>query len=88
MQRAYKAGSFEPEVYPPGSVHVLHRGEVKQYKMDDGCFALEYARGFIPGMLLFGYLDGLTSTFDLPTLWRQTWVTGWEMVGNLLKGKI
>ena len=56
--------------------------------MDDGCFALEYARGFIPGMLLFGYGDGLTSTFDLPTLWRTTWVTGWEMVGNLVKGKI
>lgn len=87
-QKAFSAGAFEPEIYPPGSVHVLPRGEVKQYKMDDGCFALEYARGFIPGMLLFGYLDGLTSTFDLPTLWRTTWVTGKEMVLNLFVGKV
>ena len=33
------------QVYPPGSVHVLPRGTAKQYKMHEGCFALEYARG-------------------------------------------
>ena len=33
------------QVYPAGSVHHLVRGEVKQYKMHRGCFALEYARG-------------------------------------------
>lgn len=50
-------GVFEPERYPQGSVHVLKRGEVKQYKMDEACFALEYARGWIPGMLGFGFAD-------------------------------
>ncbi|KAI9746356.1 MAG: C-8 sterol isomerase [Claussenomyces sp. TS43310] len=87
-QLAYTPGSYEPEVYPVGSVHHLHRGTVKQYKMDEGCFALEYARGWIPPMLGFGYADTFTSTLDFPTLWRTTWVTGREMVGNLLRGKI
>lgn len=58
-QLAYAPGKgiFEPEVYPQGSVHHLRRGDVKQYKMESACFALEYARGWIPPMLLFGYAD-------------------------------
>ena len=44
-QWAFKAGSLEKEVYPKGSVHLMNRGEVKQYKMHEGCYALEYARG-------------------------------------------
>ncbi|PSR80130.1 ERG2/sigma1 receptor-like protein [Coniella lustricola] len=87
-QLAYEPGSYEPEVYTQGSVHHLRRGTVKQYKMpDEGCFALEYARGWIPPMLFFGFADGLTSTLDLPTLWRMTYVTGREMLGNLAGGK-
>ncbi|KAH8622370.1 C-8 sterol isomerase [Alternaria alternata] len=58
-QLAYRPGKgiYEAEVYPQGSVHHLTRGDVKQYKMDSGCFALEYARGWIPPMLGFGYAD-------------------------------
>ena len=74
-------------MYPAGSVHHLHRGTVKQYKMDEACFALEYARGWIPPMLFFGFADGLSSTLDFPTLWRTTFVTGREMLGNLAQGK-
>jgi C-8 sterol isomerase len=120
-------GVFEPEIYPQGTVHHLKRGQVKQYKMDSACFALEYARGWIPPMLGFGYADSksspaffregmndwtagrfgknfdreklpedsvandkpaFSSTLDFPTLWRTTWVTGREMVGNLLIGKL
>ncbi|TGO65313.1 hypothetical protein BCON_0003g01090 [Botryotinia convoluta] len=87
-QLAYTPGDFEPEVYPQGSVHHLRRGTVKQYKMDAACFALEYARGWIPPMLGFGFADGLTSTLDFPTLWRTTWVTGREMVLNLARFKL
>lgn len=87
-QWAYAAGDFVPEVYETGSVHHLHRGTVKQYRMPDNCFALEYARGWIPPMLFFGYADGFSSTLDFPTLWRQTYVSAREMIGNLLVAKI
>ncbi|KAH8588619.1 C-8 sterol isomerase [Bisporella sp. PMI_857] len=88
-QVAYSPGKgiYQPEVYPQGSVHHLKRGDVKQYKMPEACFALEYARGWIPPMLFFGYADTFTSTLDFPTLWRTSWVTGREMVQNLLRGK-
>ncbi|EUC45450.1 hypothetical protein COCMIDRAFT_95541 [Bipolaris oryzae ATCC 44560] len=89
-QVAYAPGKgvYEAERYPQGSVHHLRRGEVKQYKMDGECFALEYARGWIPPMLGFGYADTFTSTLDFPTLWRTTVITGREMIANLLKGKL
>lgn len=87
-QLAYVPGEFEPEVYPPGSMHHLSRGEVQQYKMETSCFALEYARGWIPPMLGFGYADTFSSTLDFPTLWATTRITGREMIGNLLKNKL
>ncbi|KAH7395119.1 ERG2/sigma1 receptor-like protein [Phaeosphaeria sp. MPI-PUGE-AT-0046c] len=89
-QLAYSPGkgSYEPERYPQGSVHVLKRGQVKQYRMAEGCFALEYARGFIPAMLGFGFMDTFSSTLDFWTLGVTVWLTGREMVGNLLIGKI
>ena len=75
-------------VYPPGAMHHMRRGMVKQYKMPEDCFALEYARGWIPPMLFFGFADGFTSTLDVQTMWRTVVVTGREMIGNLLIGKI
>lgn len=44
-QWAFAPPSLEMERYPAGSVHHLPRGQMKQYKMHEGCFALEYARG-------------------------------------------
>ncbi|KAL4942441.1 hypothetical protein BDV06DRAFT_211867 [Aspergillus oleicola] len=84
-QLAYVPGEYEPEVYPAGSVHHLRRGEVKQYKMESSCFALEYARGWIPPMLFFGYADTFSSTLDFPTLWATSRITGREMIANALK---
>ena len=66
----------------------MHRGDAKQYKMESTCFALEYARGWIPPMLFFGYADSLTSTLDFPTLWTTTRITGREMISNLLRLKL
>lgn len=46
-QWAFAPGALELEKYPPGSVHHLPRFTAKQYKMHEGCFALEYARGML-----------------------------------------
>jgi C-8 sterol isomerase len=87
-QMAYVPGQFEPEIYDQGSVHHLRRGDVKQYRMPESCFALEYARGWIPPMLFFGFADGFSSTLDFPTLWRTSYFTGVEMIGNLIRLKL
>ncbi|KAF8730500.1 hypothetical protein AX14_005507 [Amanita brunnescens Koide BX004] len=87
-QWAFRPGSLEMERYTPGTVHYLPRGTAKQYKMHEGCFALEYARGWIPLMLPFGFLDTLTSTLDIPTLYHTVRITGREIISNLLVGKI
>lgn len=44
-QWAFKPGELEKEVYKPGDVHLMPRGVAKQYKMHEGCWAMEYARG-------------------------------------------
>jgi C-8 sterol isomerase len=44
-QWAATTSSLVMERYPKGSVHHLKRGSIKQYKMHEGCFALELAQG-------------------------------------------
>ena len=44
-QWASEANSLVMERYPTGSQHHLKRGTVKQYKMHEGCWALELAQG-------------------------------------------
>ncbi|KAJ7217782.1 ERG2/sigma1 receptor-like protein [Mycena pura] len=87
-QWAFKPGQLEMERYTPGMVHYLPRGTAKQYKMHEGCFALEYARGWIPLMLPFGLADTFTSTLDVVTLYYTIKVTGREIIRNLFIGKI
>ncbi|WWD20523.1 hypothetical protein CI109_104999 [Kwoniella shandongensis] len=87
-QTAYEAGSLEKEVYHAGDVHHMKRGVVKQYTMKEDTWALEYAQGWIPLMLPFGFADGIVSTLDFITLYHTVRVTAKQMIGNLLIGKI
>lgn len=87
-QWAFSAGSLEKEVYRVGSVHFLPKGTTKQFKMHKGCWALEYARGWIPPMMPFGLADTLTSTLDVKTLYHTIRISGREMIRNLLQGKV
>ncbi|KAJ7879285.1 ERG2/sigma1 receptor-like protein [Mycena olivaceomarginata] len=87
-QWAFDPGVLEMERYTPGMVHYLPRGMVKQYKMHEGCWAFEYARGWIPLMAPFGLADGLTSTLDFLTLYQTAKITLREMGKNLWIGKI
>jgi C-8 sterol isomerase len=103
-QWAFQPGALEMERYRPGDVHLMRRGVAKQYKMHEGCWAMEYARGkftisfsftcthldagWIPLMMPFGLADTFTSTLDIPTLYNTVRITGREITKNLLLGKI
>ncbi|KAH9888102.1 C-8 sterol isomerase [Cubamyces lactineus] len=87
-QWAFAPPKLEMEVYRPGDVHHLPRGHVKQYKIHEGCFALEYARGWVPLMLPFGLGDVFSSTLDYWSFYHTVRITAREYLRNLLIGKI
>jgi C-8 sterol isomerase len=87
-QWAFRQGSFEREVYRPGDMHHLPRGDAKAYRIPEHGWALEYARGFIPGMLPFGLADTLFSTLDVPTLGRTLGIYARAVTRELVRGKI
>lgn len=44
-QWVFEPGELTKTVYGPGDVNLMKRGVARQYKMHEGCWALEYARG-------------------------------------------
>lgn len=87
-QWAALPGPVKKEVYKAGEQHFLPRFHAKQYRMDEECWALEYARGNIASMMIFGFFDGLFSTVDLPTLLDTVKESAGNMLMNMLKGKL
>lgn len=87
-QWAYDAGQLERSVYRPGDMHHLPRGGARGYRIPEHCWALEYARGFIPSMLPFGFADAVSSTLDLRSVARTVQLYGRCAVGQLLRGKL
>lgn len=87
-QWAALANGASPEVYRPGDQHYLPKNTAKQYRMPSTCWALEYARGNIPSMMLFGIADLFSSTVDHVTLYHTIAESAGKMVQNALKGKI
>jgi len=86
-QQAFSTGSFARESYKPGDMHHLPRGFAQGYRCPDHCFALEYARGWIPLMMPFGVADTLTSTLDFPTLYNTFYLYAKLVVRELMLGK-
>lgn len=64
-------GSTSREVYRPGDVAHLRRGEARHYRIPENGWILEYARGWIPTMLPFGLVETFSSTLD----WRLAFRT-------------
>lgn len=87
-QWAFSPGQFDKQVFYPGMIHHLPRGEAQQYVMPDKCWALEYARGWIPTMLPFGVADILFSTLDFPTLYHTFVLYAQLVIKELMLGKI
>lgn len=87
-QWAFGEGHLQREVFRPGDQHHLPRGMVKAYRIPDHCWALEYARGFIPQMLPFGVADSLFSTVDYRTVARLFKIYGKATLRELAQGNL
>jgi hypothetical protein len=68
-----------------GQMTILHASITE---LPDRCYALEYARGFIPAMLPFGFADSFTSTVDPVPVLKTVRIYARAVVGELLRGKI
>ena len=87
-QWVYDEGHTHRTVYKPGDLNLMPRGVARGYRMPDHCWALEYARGWIPLMLPFGFADGLTSTLDVRTLAKTVRLYSKSAIRELAQGKI
>jgi C-8 sterol isomerase len=87
-QWAFNPGELQRRVYRPGDIHHMPRGNAQGYRIPEHCWALEYARGFIPGMLPFGVADTIFSTLDVRTLAETFAIYTRCAVRELLQGKI
>jgi C-8 sterol isomerase len=86
-QWAYDEGGLKKEVYKPGDLHIMPKGVARGYRMPDHCYALEYARGWVPLMLPFGLADSFTSTMDMQNVAKTMKIYTRAVLGEWL-GKL
>jgi C-8 sterol isomerase len=86
-QWAFNEGDGDRMVFKPGDLHHMPRGEARGYRMPERCYALEYARGWIPTMLPFGLVDQFTSTLDPRTVAKTLSIYTRAAVGAMLAGR-
>ena len=81
-------GEPERKVYLPGSQAHLDKSRTKGYRLPEGAWMLEYARGPIVQMLPFGLADSAISTLDYRALGAT--LAGYTRLTlkSLLMGKI
>ena len=81
----YLEGEVARTSYGPGDAAYLAPSKVKGYRIPDGCWMLEYARGPIPAMLPFGLADSMLSTLDLRNVGRTVWQYGQLTTRSILR---
>lgn len=84
----YHEGESEKTIYRPGDMAYLGPDRVKGYRLPDGAWMLEYARGNITSMLPFGLADTIFSTLDRRAVMRTITGYGRLVVKSLMSGKI
>ena len=87
-QWAYAEGEVDRQVFRPGDMHHLPRGQARGYRIPEHCYALEYARGLIPTMLPFGLADSFSSTLDPQPVLKTIRLYARATVSELLRGKL
>jgi hypothetical protein len=78
----------EPRVSGPGEWQVLHRGQVKGFKLPEAVWLLEYGRGPIFTALPMALGDAVFSGMDATTIVRTLWNYGKLAARELFRGKI
>lgn len=86
-QKVAYENQVECSTFFPGDCNHLKRGQVTQFSMDGGSYALELAQGWIPAMLPFGFVEVISSTLDFTTFGKTCYYTAREMFRNLAQGK-
>jgi len=84
MRTYTEESPLKTEVYKPGDLALLRRGEVKGVRFSEGNWMLEYGRGPIITSLPFGLL----MSFDSWIILKTAWIYGKLTVKELLRGKI
>lgn len=74
--RNFHAGEHKPEIVSAGDFLVTHPGEAFAAQVTDHIFFLEYCRGPLVTLILFGFFNYFFATLDLKSAFTlsKTWL--------------